>query len=101
MDRLETAYEARPAARAKVQRRPKECFGSFYFSLGADDSTLPDVVRRVGSNRLMIGSDYPHPDGTFPSTTKMVEGNGGLPWSDKNNVLGGTAAGFFNLQHTL
>src|SRR5262249_8172361 len=63
MDRLETTYDARPAAREKARRRPKECFGNFYFSLGADDSTWPDVAKRIGTNRMMIGSDYPHPDG--------------------------------------
>ena len=38
---------------------PAESSGNFYFSLGADDSTLPDVAKRIGTKRLMIGSDYP------------------------------------------
>jgi aminocarboxymuconate-semialdehyde decarboxylase len=98
IDRLETAYDARPAARAKISRRPRDCFQNFYFSLGADDSTLPDVVRKTGSARLMIGSDYPHPDGTFPNTVTMVESREGLTERDKENLLGGTAADFFNLR---
>jgi len=98
IDRLETAYDARPAARAKMGRRPRDCFQNFYFSLGADDSTLPDVVKRIGSDRLMIGSDYPHPDGTFPNTVTMVESREGLTARDKENLLGGTAADFFNLR---
>jgi hypothetical protein len=54
----------RDRRRAKERRgRPKERFNNFYFSLGADDSTLPDVVKRIGSRKLMIGSNYPHPDG--------------------------------------
>ena len=32
LDRLEMAYDARPAAREKVTRRPKDCFDNFYFS---------------------------------------------------------------------
>lgn len=71
IDRLEMAYDARPAAREIAKKRPSECFKSFYFPLGADDSTLPDVVKRLGSDRFMIGSDYPHPDGTSPNTIKM------------------------------
>lgn len=95
MDRLETTYDARPAAREKARRRPKECFGNFYFSLGADDSTLPDVAKRIGTDRLMIGSDYPHPDGTFPNTVQMLRSREGLTKQDIDNLLGGTAAEFF------
>jgi len=98
IDRLESAYDARPAARAIAKQRPSECFGNFYFSLGADDSTLPDVVKRVGSGKFMIGSDYPHPDGTSPNTIRMLEAREGLSVGDKQNLLGRTAADFFNLK---
>jgi aminocarboxymuconate-semialdehyde decarboxylase len=95
IDRLETAYDARPAARAKTTMRPRECFKNFFFSVGADDSTLPDAVRRIGSQKLMIGSDYPHPDGTFPNTAKLVNAMEGLTQEDKDNLLGLTASEFF------
>ena len=101
MDRLETTYDARPAAREHSSRRPKDCFNNFYFSLGADDSTLPDVVKRIGTRRLMIGSDYPHPDGTFPKTVTMLQSREGLSKQDVDNLLGGTAAGFFGLKQYL
>lgn len=97
IDRLEMAYEARPAARQKTRRRPKDCFDNFYFSFGAEDSTLPDVVKRIGSRRLMIGSDYPHPDGTSPNTVSMLKAHPGLTPQDFDNLLGGTAAEFFGL----
>jgi aminocarboxymuconate-semialdehyde decarboxylase len=99
LDRLEMAYDARPAAREKTKRRPRECFDNFYFSFGAEDSTLPDVVNRIGSSRLMIGSDYPHPDGTSPNTVAMLRARGGLAHQDLDNLLGGTAAEFFGLLH--
>jgi hypothetical protein len=98
MDRLETTYDARPLARSKTKMRPRECFENFYFSLGADDSTLPNIVRRIGSSRLMIGSDYPHPDGTYPNTVSMVAENKELTEKDKDNLLGLTAGHFFNLE---
>jgi hypothetical protein len=43
------AYDARPAARGRTQRRPKDCFDNFYFSFGSEDSTLPDVVKRMAA----------------------------------------------------
>ncbi len=97
LDRLEMAYDARPAARALSRRRPKDCFDNFYFSLGSEDSTLPDVVKRIGSSRLMIGSDYPHPDGTSPNTISMLEARAGLSRQDLDNLLGNTASEFFGL----
>jgi len=101
LDRLEMAYDARPAARERAKRRPKDCFSNFYFSLGSEDSTLPDVVKRIGSSRLMIGSDYPHPDGTSPNTVSMLQAREGLTDQDIDNLLGGTAAGFFGLKQYL
>jgi aminocarboxymuconate-semialdehyde decarboxylase len=98
IDRLETTYDARPAAREHARQRPRECFDNFYFSFGADDSTLTEVVKRIGSNKLMIGSDYPHPDGTFPRTVAMLKAREGLAKHDIDNLLGGTAAKFFGLQ---
>ena len=97
IDRLEMAYDARPAARQKTGRRPKDCFDNFYFSFGSEDSTLPDVVKRIGSGHLMIGSDYPHPDGTSPNTISMLKAHSGLTPQDVDNLLGGTAAEFFGL----
>jgi len=101
IDRLEMAYDARPAARAKAKRRPKDCFDNFYFSFGSEDSTLTDVVKRIGSLRLMIGSDYPHPDGTSPNTISMLKARPGLSAQEIDNLLGGTAAEFFGLKEFL
>jgi aminocarboxymuconate-semialdehyde decarboxylase len=101
LDRLEMAYDARPAARARTPRRPKDCFDNFYFSFGSEDSTLPDVVKRLGSARLMIGSDYPHPDGTSPNTISMLQAHQGLSSQDIDNLLGGTAAEFFGFKQYL
>ena len=101
LDRLEMAYDARPAARERAKRRPKDCFSNFFFSFGSEDSTLPDVVKRIGSSRLMIGSDYPHPDGTSPNTIAMLQARAGLSQRDLDNLLGGTAAEFFGVKQFL
>ena len=101
IDRLEMAYDARPAAREKTRRRPKDCFDNFYFSFGSEDSTLTDVVKRIGSNRLMIGSDFPHPDGTSPNTIAMLNSRIGLSAQDVDNLLGAAAAEFFGFREYL
>lgn len=45
----------------------------------------------------MIGSDYPHPDGTSPNTISMLKARDGLSAGDIDDLLGGTAAEFFGL----
>ena len=45
----------------------------------------------------MIGSDYPHPDGTSPNTIAMLKTRSGLSSQDFDSLLGNTAAEFFNL----
>jgi hypothetical protein len=49
----------------------------------------------------MIGSDYPHPDGTSPNTIAMLKARAGLSTRDIDNLLGGTAAEFFGLNEFL
>jgi hypothetical protein len=49
----------------------------------------------------MIGSDFPHPDGTFPNTVSLLDSRDGLTEKDIENLLGGTAAEFFGLKHFL
>jgi predicted TIM-barrel fold metal-dependent hydrolase len=49
----------------------------------------------------MIGSDYPHPDGTSPNTVSMLKARQGLTQQDIDNLLGGTAAEFFGLKQYL
>ena len=97
LDRLAMAYDARTTVREKAKRRPKDCFNNFYFSFGSEDSTLLDVVKRIGSSRLMVGSDFPHPDGTSPNTISMLKTRSGLSARDFDNLLGSTAAEFFGV----
>jgi outer membrane protein assembly factor BamE (lipoprotein component of BamABCDE complex) len=49
----------------------------------------------------MIGSVYPHPDGTFPNTIQMLQAREGLTKQDIENLLGGTTAEFFGLKQYL
>ena len=83
------------------KRQLRSCFKNFYFPLGTDDLTLPDVVKRIGTARLMMGSDYPHTDGTFPNTVSLLRAREGLSQQDIDNLLGGTAAAFFGLEQDL
>ena len=55
-----------------------------------------ELRHEIGLGNLMWGTDYPHPEGTWPSTRKMmVETFHGLPEDDIAALLGGTAAEFY------
>ena len=65
--------------------------GIFFLAHG----TRPHQVEELLSSRLMIGSDFPHPDGTAPNTISMLEARPGLTTQDRMNLLGGMAAKIF------
>lgn len=50
----------------------------------------------VGVDVLMWGSDYPHPEGTWPHTDALrVEAMTGVPEAERSAMLGGNAATFY------
>jgi predicted TIM-barrel fold metal-dependent hydrolase len=54
------------------------------------------IRHEIGIDNLMFGSDYPHPEGTWPNTlTVQRYVLGGLPESDLRRILGENAARCF------
>jgi hypothetical protein len=45
----------------------------------------------------MVGSEFPHPNGTSPNTISMLKTRSGLSAQDFDSLLGSTAAEFFDL----
>jgi predicted TIM-barrel fold metal-dependent hydrolase len=55
----------------------------------------PEVEARhqIGLGSLMWGSDYPHPEGTWPDTSARMHASfHGVPEEDVAAILGGNAA---------
>jgi predicted TIM-barrel fold metal-dependent hydrolase len=52
----------------------------------------------VGTDRIVWGTDYPHPDCTFPGMVKELRGAiAGLPESDQARILGQNAIELYRL----
>jgi predicted TIM-barrel fold metal-dependent hydrolase len=52
-----------------------------------------ELRHAIGVGNLMWGSDYPHPEGTWPRTREqMVDTFKGLPEDEITAMLGGNAA---------
>jgi predicted TIM-barrel fold metal-dependent hydrolase len=57
-----------------------------------------ELRHEIGIGNIMWGTDYPHPEGTWPITQKMmVETFHGLPEDEIAAMLGGNAAEFYTL----
>jgi len=80
--------------RSHLTMRPSEYFDRNVF-LGASCMPRREALLRheIGVRNIMWGSDYPHPEGTWPRTREqMVETFGGLPEEEAAAMLGGNAA---------
>mgnify|MGYP000232877255 CR=1 FL=1 len=68
-------------------------------ALGASCMPRSDAENRaaIGTPQLMWGSDYPHPEGTWPNTSpQMLDTFKGLPEPDIADILGENAIRFYN-----
>jgi predicted TIM-barrel fold metal-dependent hydrolase len=76
--------------------------GYFHRNVGIGASCVkrPDLDMRaqIGLEKIMWGSDYPHPEGTWPQTQKYYrETFAGLPEEDGRKILGENAVAFYGL----
>jgi predicted TIM-barrel fold metal-dependent hydrolase len=91
----ETHYSAKLGDyRSHLKHRPSEYFHR-QVSLGA--SCMPrreaELRHEIGIGSILWGSDYPHPEGTWPYTREqMVDTFHGLPEAEIAAMLGGNAA---------
>ncbi len=67
LDRLDHYWTVFPSLRPHVPLRPSTYFNrQCWISFSSDDVLLPVVVERLGDERLLWSSDFPHFDATYP-----------------------------------
>ena len=79
--------------KANISMEPSKYFER---NIGLGSSCMPrreaEMRHDIGIRNMMWGSDYPHPEGTWPYTQKMMlETFHGLPEDDIAALLGGNA----------
>lgn len=80
--------------RSHLTMKPSAYFHRHVF-LGASCMSRREVELRheIGVQNIMWGSDYPHPEGSWPSTREqLIEAFGGIPDAELAAMLGGNAA---------
>jgi hypothetical protein len=78
----------------KLSKLPSEYFGTNLF-IGASTMSKEEIRRRhlIGCDVVMWGTDYPHPEGTWPNTVKKLRSDfHDVPIEDARLILGETAA---------
>ena len=83
--------------RSHLSRKPSEYFRRNVF-VGASCMARREVElrREIGLKNILWGSDYPHPEGTWPTTRRhLVETFRGVPEEELGLMLGGNAAGVY------
>lgn len=101
MDRMDEEFELRGQREAPLlKRKPSEYLTSdqFYYSFEVEESTLPYVAQRIGADKLLYASDYPHWDSSWPNTVKTVMGREDISEEDKRLIMSENAQRFYGIQ---
>ena len=75
MDRLDEEFEKRSKEAPLLKRKPSEYMAgeNFFYAFELEESTVPYVIERIGPEKLLYSSDYPHWDTSWPNTVKMFQ----------------------------
>jgi aminocarboxymuconate-semialdehyde decarboxylase len=94
--RLDHSYSLRPELKKTIARKPSEYLRQLYFDTIVHSVTALDyLVKVVGAERVVIGTDYPMAMGDFDSVRKLKELS--LPDGERELILGANAARALNL----
>ncbi|MCW2621266.1 MAG: conserved metal-dependent hydrolase [Frankiales bacterium] len=92
--RLEHVHSQMPQA---FLEHPVEAFQrNFWVNPFAEDDAH-EVVKALGVDRVLFGSDYPHPEG-FAEPLDYLDELAGLPDADIAKIMGGNLAGLMGVE---
>ena len=72
---------------------PSEVLGRNFWFCSIDDPSAVELRSRIGVDNIMVESDYPHADSTWPDTQPCSASTfGHLPEDELRAIAGGNAA---------
>lgn len=102
-ERMDEVYEAHNVfVRPKLSVKPSEIIKRQVFVSFQHDKACILSRHITGENNLMWASDYPHAEGTFPNSRKIVDGlfaDVDISPTDKAKILGLNGARLFQLDN--
>ncbi|MCL0102029.1 amidohydrolase [Dehalococcoidia bacterium] len=58
-----------------LNMKPSEFWSKQGYSTYQDDDVVADILHLAGENNVIWSSDFPHPDGVWPDSLKVIEAN--------------------------
>jgi uncharacterized protein len=100
MDRLDEEFEKRSREAPLLKKKPSQYMSSeqFFYAFELEESTLPYVAARIGADKLLYSSDYPHWDTSWPKTVKMFKDRSDMSESDKHQIAWSNPQNFYGFK---
>jgi predicted TIM-barrel fold metal-dependent hydrolase len=98
MERMDEEWEKRGKVETPLcKRKPSEYVrrGNWFFAAEPEEELLPYVIERIGDDKILFASDYPHWDGMFPHVVSTIRGRKDISDSAKEKILGENAVRFY------
>jgi len=97
LGRLENAWLHRDIARGKSEQPPSHYLDRFYLDSAVfDHDSLELLVKKMGTDKLMFGTDYPFPLGE-QQMGQLIKTASFLSASEQQSLLASNAQQFFNM----
>ena len=93
MDRMDEEWEKRQSEAPLLKAKPSEYMtrGNWFYAAEPEEITLPYVIDRIGDDKILFASDYPHWDGMFPYVVSTIHGRKDISEESKGKFLGENA----------
>ena len=99
LERMQARYELLPHWVGHLKNSPDDYLrgDQLYFSIEPEEVTVPTVSQIIGEERLVLGSDYSHWDGSAPEAINMVLERSDMSDALKRKILSDNPARLYNL----
>ena len=90
LERLDNRYDIMSKLPEGLKTIPSDYFKrQWWIAFDPEEVTLPLAVDYIGGDRIIWGSDYPHPDAFYPNFLDMLNENiTGLPHEVQERIRG-------------
>lgn len=97
LGRWDHGWKVRPEGKVAIERTPSEYFKLFYFdSIVHSPSILGYLIRSVGAERIMLGTDYPFDMGNYDPLGVLATAPN-VSESERERIHGANAAALFKI----
>ncbi len=100
MDRMDEEWEKRQSEAPLLKAKPSEYMtrGNWFYATEPEESTLPYAIERIGDDKIVFASDYPHWDGMFPYVVSTIRERKDISEDCKKKILGQNAKRLYGWQ---